>query len=70
VNFVVVNVEGLQGVSEIFLPGNMCGRNECMGANIALKYKIFKAQKLIYLFPNAVECRAEIHNAHFLNIQI
>lgn len=67
-NFVVVNVEVLQGASEKFLPGNMSGRNECMGANIALICKIFRSQRLTYLFPNATERRAEIHNVHFLNI--
>jgi len=66
----VVKVEGLQGASEKFLPRNMRGRNEYMGANMALKCKIFRLQKLIYLFPNAEERRAEIHNAHFLNILI
>ena len=70
VNFAVVIVEALQGASEEFLPQSMSGRNECMGANIALKCKIFSSQKLIYLFPKAAERRAEIHNAHFLNILI
>jgi hypothetical protein len=70
VNFVVVNVETLHSASEEFLPGNMSGRNECIGANIALKCKIFRAQKRINLFPNVAERRADIHNAHFLNILI
>lgn len=68
--FFVVNVEVLLGVSEKFLPGNMRGRNECIVANIALKCKIFRAQKMIYLFPNAAERRAEVHNEDFLNILI
>jgi hypothetical protein len=66
----MVNVEDLQGSSEKFLPGNMSGRNECMGANIAIKRKIFRAKRQIYLFPNAAKRRAEIHNAYFLNILI
>jgi len=52
------------------LPENMSGRNKCIGANIALKCKIFRAQKRINLFPNVAELRADIHNAHFLNILV
>jgi len=35
----VINVEGLQGVSEKYLSGIMTGRNEHMCANITLNVK-------------------------------
>jgi hypothetical protein len=53
--FAVANVDDLHVADEKCLAENLSGRNACMNTNIAIKFKISKARKLIYLSQNTAQ---------------